>query len=144
MFMGRFEHSIDAKGRLSIPSKFRETLGERYDARLVLTAYDGCLRAYPYAEWQVLEEKVAALPEFNKDTMFFLRYFYSSATECAIDRLGRILIPQTLRDYAKLEKDVVLLGAIKRIEFWSKAGWERNSSAVTSEEIVSSMQRLGL
>lgn len=144
MFRGRFEHIIDSKGRLSIPSKFRETLNERYDARLVLTAYDGCLMAYPFAEWQKLEEKVAALPEFNKDTRFFLRHFYSSAADCAIDKLGRILVPPTLRDYAKLDNDVVLVGAIKSIELWSKVEWEKAAAGVTAEEIVNSMQRLGL
>lgn len=144
MFRGRFEHTIDGKGRLSIPSKFRETLSERYDARLVLTAYDGCLMAYPFAEWQKLEEKVAALPEFNKDTRFFLRHFYSSATDCAIDKLGRLLVPPTLRSYAKLTADVVLVGAIKSIEIWSRGEWEKAASAVSSEDIVNSMQRLGL
>ncbi len=94
MFRGRFEHLIDSKGRLSISSKFRETLNERYDSRLVITTYDNCLIAYPFAEWQVLEEKVASMPEFKKDTKAFLRFFYSSAADCAIDKLGRILVPQ--------------------------------------------------
>lgn len=142
MFRGRYEHSIDPKGRLSIPARFRETLGERYDSRLVITAYDGCLRAYPFAEWQKLEEKVAALPEFNKDTMAFLRFFYSSASDCPIDKLGRILLPQPLRDYAKLEKDAVLVGVLKRIEIWSKAAWEKAESGVQQQDIVSTLERL--
>lgn len=144
MFRGRYEHTLDKKGRLSIPSRFREVLSERYDSRLVITTYDGCLISYPYAEWQKLEEKVAELPEFKKDTRAFLRFFYSSAADCAIDKLGRILIPQSLRDYAKLEKDVILVGAFKHVEIWSKAVWEEAESVASQEDIVNTLERLGL
>jgi len=144
MFRGRFEHLIDSKGRLSIPSKFRETLNERYDSRLVITTYDNCLIAYPFTEWQVLEDKVASMPEFKKDTKAFLRFFYSSAADCSIDKLGRILVPQALRDYAKLEKDVVLIGALKHVEIWSKALWEQAEAQASQEEIVDTLERLGL
>ncbi len=144
MFRGRFEHTLDAKGRLSIPSRFRETLSERYDSRLVVTTYDGCLIAYPFIEWQKLEEKVAALPKFNKDTRAFLRFFYSNAADCAIDKLGRILIPQSLRDYAKLEKDVFLIGAFEHIEICSKTIWEEAEASASNEEIVNTLERLGL
>lgn len=143
MFRGRYEHTIDAKGRLSVPSRIRETLNERYDARLVVTTYDNCLIAYPFPEWQKLEEKVAALPEFQKDTKAFLRFFYSSATDCSIDKLGRILIPQTLRDYAKLENDVILVGAFRHIEIWSKPLWEKAEQA-SQDDIVNTLERLGL
>lgn len=144
MFRGRFEHSIDDKGRLSIPSKFRETLNERYDSRLVVTTYDGCLIAYPFAEWQKLEEKVAGLPEFKKDTRSFLRFFYSSASDCAIDKLGRVLIPQPLRDYAKLDREVILVGAFRIIEIWSKAVWTKAEASASPEEIADTLERLGL
>ena len=144
MFKGRYEHLIDGKGRLSIPSRFRDTLSERYDARLVVTNYDNCLIAYPLAEWQKLEDKIATLPEFKKDTKAFLRFFYSSATDCAIDRLGRILLPQTLRDYAKLEKEVVLIGAFRHIELWSKPLWDKASKDASQEDIVNTLERLGL
>lgn len=144
MFRGRFEHLIDSKGRLSIPSKFRETLNERYDSRIVITTYDNCLIAYPFAEWQVLEEKVALMPEFKKDTKAFLRFFYSSAADCAIDKLGRILVPQALRDYARLEKDVILIGALKHVEIWSKTLWEQAEAQASQEEIVNTLERLGL
>ncbi|MBE7414544.1 MAG: division/cell wall cluster transcriptional repressor MraZ [Deltaproteobacteria bacterium] len=144
MFKGRYEHLIDSKGRISIPSRFRETLNERYDSRLVVTNYDGCLIAYPLAEWQKLEEKISALPEFKKDTKAFLRFFYSSAADCAIDKLGRILIPQTLRDYAKLEKEVVLIGAFRHMEIWSKTLWEQAAAAASDDEIVNTLERLGL
>lgn len=144
MFRGRYEHLIDLKGRLSIPSKFRETLNERYDSRLVITTYDGCLLAYPFIEWQTLEERVSTLPEFKKDTRAFLRFFYSSAADCAIDKLGRILIPQSLRDYAKLEKDIVLVGALKHVEIWSKALWDKAEASASHEDIVNTLERLGL
>jgi len=144
MFKGRFEHLIDGKGRLSIPSRFRETLNERYDSRLVVTTYDNCLIAYPLAEWQKLEEKISLLPEFKKDTKAFLRFFYSSATDCAIDKLGRILLPQTLRDYAKLEKDVVLIGAFRHMEIWSKPLWDAAEAQASQEDIVNTLERLGL
>lgn len=144
MFKGRYEHLIDAKGRLSIPSRFRDTLSERYDSRLVVTTYDNCLIAYPLAEWQKLEDKIATLPEFKKDTKAFLRFFYSSAADCAIDRLGRILLPQNLRDYAKLEKEVVLIGAFRYMEIWSKPLWEEAEKAASQDDIVSTLERLGL
>ncbi len=144
MFRGRYEHSIDSKGRLSVPSRFRETLNERYDSRLVVTTYDRFLIVYPFAEWQVLEERAAGLPTFKKDTMAFLRFFYSSATDCAIDRLGRVLIAQALRDYARLEKDVLLVGAFKHIEIWSKALWEKAEAEASQEDIVNTLERLGL
>jgi MraZ protein len=144
MFRGRFEHTIDSKGRLSIPSKFRDVLAERYDSRLVVTTYDGCLSAYPHEEWRVLEERVAGLPEFKKETRDFLRFFYSSAADCAIDKLGRILIPQTLREYAKLEKDVVIVGAFKRMEIWSKLRWDAAEALISHEDIASALERLGL
>jgi MraZ protein len=144
LFRGRFEHTIDSKGRLSIPSKFREVLMERYDSRLVVTTYDGCLIVYPNPEWRILEERVAGLPEFKKETRDFLRFFYSSAADCAIDKLGRILIPQTLREYAKLEKDVVIVGAFKRMEIWSKLKWDTAEAAISHEDIANTLERLGL
>ncbi|MBI5561853.1 MAG: division/cell wall cluster transcriptional repressor MraZ [Deltaproteobacteria bacterium] len=144
MFRGRYVHAIDPKGRLSIPSRFRETLRDRYDSRLVVTSYDGCLLAYPSAEWQILEEKVEQLPSFNKDTKAFLRFFYSGATDCPIDKLGRILVPQELRGCAKLDKDVVVVGAFKRIEIWDKTEWARVEAETPKEDLVATLERLGL
>lgn len=125
MFKGRFEHTIDVKGRVSVPSRFREVLKDKYDERLIITNFDGCLVAYPFSEWQILEQKAANLSMLKKEASQFLRFFYSGATECSIDKLGRILIPQVLRDYAKLEKDIVLIGALKTIEIWSKTRWNK-------------------
>jgi MraZ protein len=123
MFRGRYEHTIDAKGRISIPSKFREILGKKYDDRLVITNFDHCLVAFPYEEWSLLEQKVGTFSLMKKETSAFFRFFYSSAMDCDIDKQGRLLIPQTLRDYAGLQKDVVLVGEGKRIEIFAKERW---------------------
>jgi MraZ protein len=124
MFRGRFEHTIDPKGRISIPSKFREVLKEKYEEKLMVTNFDGCLYAYPTDEWYLLEEKVSRLSSLNRKAKSLQRFFTSAVAECPIDKLGRILIPPTLRDYAKLEKDVIVIGVLKRIEVWSKKNWE--------------------
>lgn len=124
MFKGRFEHAIDAKGRLSIPSRFRDLLATQYDERLVITNFDGCLWAYPVAEWQRVEEKIAALPQFKDEVKALQRVFVSGAMECPIDRTGRILLPPPLRDYAGIVRDVVLVGTTRRIELWAKERWE--------------------
>lgn len=117
MFMGEYNHTIDAKGRLIIPSKFRELLGEEF----VLTrGLDGCLYIYPMDEWESFEMKLRSLPLTNKNARTFSRFFVAGATTCELDRQGRILVPQTLREFAGLEKDVVLTGNLNRIEVWSK------------------------
>ncbi len=124
MFRGRFEHTIDSKGRVSIPAKFRELLAEKYDERLVLTNFDRCLVAYPFEEWRSVEEKVGSLSMVKKEVRAFQRFFISGAAECPIDKLGRILIPPTLRDYAQLERNVVFNGMLKKFEIWSKDRWQ--------------------
>ncbi len=126
MFSGRYEHAIDAKGRTSIPSKFREILSSRYgDDRLILTSYvQPCLIAYPVSEWQVIEEKIRALPRFDPKVMQVKRVLVSGATECSMDRAGRILIPPVLREFARLEKDIVWAGMTDNIEIWSKENWD--------------------
>lgn len=144
MFRGRFEHTIDPKGRLSIPAKFREVLTDRYDSRLVVTTLSGCLIAYPHPEWRILEERIASLPEFKKETRTFLRHFYSSAADCPIDKLGRILIPQALRDYAGLKKEVTLLGTFKQFEIWSKKTWDTAEKKVSLDDIGEMLESLGL
>jgi len=132
MFRGRFEYTIDPKGRVSIPVKFRELLSEKYDDRLILTNFDRCLVAYPYEEWRVLEDKVGSLSMVKKEAKAFQRFFLSGAMECPIDKLGRILIPPTLRAYAQLEKSVVFAGLVKKFEIWSRERW--------AEEIVRSQE----
>lgn len=125
MFMGEYEHSIDDKGRLIIPVKFREGLGERFVATKGL---DNCLFIYPQAEWQKLEEKLKELPFTRADSRAFTRFFFSGATECELDKQGRILVPANLRSHAKLEKDVVIIGVSTRVEIWSKSVWAEYSS----------------
>ena len=146
MFRGRFEHTIDEKGRLSIPSKFRELLSARGENELVLTDFDSCLTAYPKDEWRVLEEKMKQLSMIQKDVRNFLRLFYSSATEVPLDPQGRILIPPQMRERARLDREVVLLGLLNKIEIWDKESWEdfMARSAGTFEEVASKLVELGI
>ena len=118
MFMGEYFHTIDGKGRLIIPAKFREALGEQF---IVTKGLDHCLFVYPVTEWNVLEQKLRALPFTQPDVRAFVRFFFSGATECELDKQGRILLPANLRDYAQLEKDLVLVGVSSRVEIWSQA-----------------------
>ena len=141
MFMGEYNHTIDAKGRLIIPSKFRELLGEEF----VLTkGLDGCLSIYPMGEWNAFEEKLRALPLTNKNARTFTRFFVAGATNCELDKQGRLLVPQTLREFAGLDKDVVLTGNLNRIEVWSKERWIENSNYDNMDNIVASMQEKGI
>jgi len=121
MFMGEFQHNIDPKGRIIVPSKFREDLGESF---VVTRGLDKCLFAYPMEEWKLLEEKLKKLPLTKKDARAFTRFFFSGAVECEVDKQGRINIPQTLRKYAGLEKECVVIGVSNRIEFWANDSWE--------------------
>lgn len=146
MFRGRFEHIIDSKGRVSIPAKFRELLMEKNDDRLILTNFDRCLVAYPYEEWRVLEEKVSSLSMVKKEVKAFQRFFISGAVECPIDKLGRVLIPPTLRDYAGLDRNVVFAGMLKKFEIWSMERWveEIKRSEEDFEGMGAGLAELGL
>ncbi len=146
MFRGRFEHTIDLKGRISIPAKFREILSEKYDDRVILTNFDRCLVAYPFEEWRSLEEKIGSLSMIKKEVKAFQRFFISGATECPIDKLGRILIPPTLRVYGRLEKDVVFAGRGKMFEVWSRERWaeEIQRAEENFEGMRESLAGLGL
>ncbi|MCM3386657.1 division/cell wall cluster transcriptional repressor MraZ [Ureibacillus chungkukjangi] len=121
MFMGEYQHSVDAKGRLIVPSKFREDLGNTF---VITRGLDNCLFGYPMDEWRKLEEKLKELPMTKKDARAFARFFFSGATEVEIDKQGRINIPSTLATYAKLEKECVVLGVSSKIEIWAKEAWE--------------------
>lgn len=125
MFRGRYEHTIDPKGRLSIPSRFREILVADSDERLILTNFDNCLWAYPMREWKLVEEKVSSLPQFKPEVKALQRFFVSAASECPLDPNGRIIIPSTLRRYASLMKDVVVVGMTRRIEIWARERWQK-------------------
>ncbi len=133
MFRGRFDYTIDEKGRTSLPAKFREVLSANYDERLIITTFDNCLWAYPVKEWLVIEEKISALPQFKSEVKALQRIFVSGAAECPLDKQGRIVIPPTLRDYAGLKKDIIFVGMTKRIEIWSKEKWNKAFSALTEK-----------
>mgnify|MGYP000902033923 FL=1 len=143
MFIGEYQHIIDVKGRVIMPAKFREGLGEKF----VLTkGLDHCLFAYPNEEWGILEKKLRSLPLTSKDARAFIRFFFAGACECELDKQGRILIPANLREYAGLEKDVVIIGVSTRVEIWSKDRWDEYNSAsnLDHEAIVERMAELGI
>ncbi|MEN6615222.1 MAG: division/cell wall cluster transcriptional repressor MraZ [Syntrophorhabdus sp.] len=145
MFTGRFEYSIDDKSRVSIPARFREALSLSGDSRLILTNLDGCIVAYPYPEWLAIQEKISANP-IQKKARAFVRYFYSGATECVFDKLGRVLIPQSLKTDAHIQKNVVIVGMGKKIEVWAKEKWEELVRGATAdpEEVAEIVAELGL
>ena len=143
MFMGEYSHTIYTKGRLIIPSRFREELGETF---VVTKGLDGCLFVFSDEEWKAFEIKLKSLPLTNKNARQFARFFVAGATPCELDKQGRILLPATLREFAGLEKDVVLTGMLNRIEIWSKDKWNENNSLddVAMDEIAEQMTDLGL
>ncbi len=143
MFIGEYNHSIDAKGRLIVPSKFRETLGETF---YVTKGLDGCLSVYPTEEWKIFESKLRSLPITNKNARKFTRFFLAGATECEIDKQGRILIPATLREYAGLVKDAVLVGVSSRIEIWSRDKWSEVNDIDVDDmsDVAEHMEELGI
>jgi MraZ protein len=142
MFMGQFQHSLDSKGRLIIPSKFREIL----DSSFVLTkGLDKCLFVYPKDEWAILEQKLKALPFTQKDARAFIRFFFAGAVETETDKQGRILIPPHLREHAQIDRDVVVIGVSNRAEIWSQEIWDEYSQeAAQSYEEIAEKIDLGL
>jgi MraZ protein len=138
MFMGEYQHTIDDKGRLIMPAKFREGLGENF---VVTKGLDNCLFVYPMNEWKVLEEKLRSLPFTKSDARAFARFFFSGAIECELDKQGRILLTANLRDHAQLQKDVYIIGVSSRLEIWSKEVWEEYNSKTQEsyEELAEKM-----
>jgi len=145
MFRGRSDHTLDDKGRLAIPTRFREVLDRKGDLCLVVTSMDNCLWAFARDDWQILEEKAANLPLFDKAGVAFLRGFISSAVECHV-KSGRITIPPCLRKDAGLQKEVVLAGQLKKFEIWDRQRWEEELERVKSTfpEVGSSLLELRL
>lgn len=142
MFIGEYQHAIDTKNRMIIPSKFREELGSSF---ILTKGLDGCLYAYTISEWKVLEEKLKSLPLTSKDARAFVRFFFSGANEIEIDKQGRALIPQNLLEYAQIKKDIVSIGISTRIEVWSKEKWEEyNNSDIDFDDIAEKMSQLGI
>jgi MraZ protein len=122
VFSGKYEYSIDDKGRLSIPARFRETMSANHEGKLYVTnLLGGCLIAYPEREWDRVQEKLAS--HSGMEVRDFQRVFFSGVSECTFDRLGRILIPQSLRNDAGIKKNVVIIGIIKKLEIWAEEAW---------------------
>ena len=129
MFRGSFEHTLDGKGRLSIPVKFREVLLGKSDERIVITNFvvDGmkCLDVYPLDEWSRLEDEIRRKPKFDRKMLMFQNYYLGGASECVVDKQGRILIPPLLRKYAELKRDVVLVSALEKFRVWDLEAWKK-------------------
>lgn len=147
MFRGRYEHTIDAKGRTSVPARYRDALSAANERRIVVTsALDPCLVAYAPAEWAAFEEKLARLPQFDRAVQKLRRIYVSGAVECEFDDVGRILVPPTLREHAGLKKDVLWAGAGRYAELWDKEAWQRHFETTDDEkrDIASRLAELGL
>ena len=142
MFMGEYGHTIDAKGRIIVPAKFRESLGDNF---IITKGLDNCLFVYTNEEWQRFEEKLKTLPLTNKNARTFTRFFLAGAASVEVDKQGRILLPSVLREFAGLEKDVVLVGVASRIEIWSKDRWTESISTYDDDmdEVAANMESLG-
>ncbi len=141
MLIGEYEHSLDSKNRIIMPSKFRDDIGEKF---IVTKGLDGCLFAYSIFEWKNFEEKLRSLPLSNKDARAFSRFFFAGATDCILDKQGRFLIPSNLREFAELEKDLVIVGMNSRIEIWAKNKWKNVDEQISADEIAEKMEMLGI
>jgi len=143
MFIGEYSHTIDTKGRLSMPARFRGLLGAHF---IVTKGLDQSLFVYPEDEWKILEEKLKKLPLTNQNARAFVRFFFSGATECELDQQGRIRIPTNLREHALLAKEVVVIGVGTRVEIWSQEVWSNynNDDNLSYDEIADKMQELGI
>jgi MraZ protein len=135
MFRGHFEHAIDAKGRTSLPSRFRDVLVATGDARLVLTPspFDACLHLFPMKAWEEFESKIAALPQFEPNVIKLRRLYVSAAAECEVDKQGRVLVPNSLREHAMLQKNVLWAGMGQMVELWAREKWD-DVQAMTAGE----------
>ena len=141
MFMGEYNHTVDAKGRLIVPSKFRELLGEEF---VITKGLDGCLFMYSSEEWKNIEVKFREISQFSKDARKFARFFFASAAVCEVDKQGRVLISAVLREFAGIEKEVVLAGVVNHIEIWNKDRWQETSEYDDVEEVAEHMASLGI
>ncbi|MDE6516299.1 MAG: division/cell wall cluster transcriptional repressor MraZ [Acetatifactor sp.] len=141
MFMSEYNHTVDTKGRLIVPSKFREQLGDEF---VVTKGMDGCLFVYANDDWSAFEQKLTSLPLNNKEARKFARFFLAGAAQVEVDKQGRILLPANLRQFAGLEKDVVLVGVGSRIEIWSRENWENMDADSDMDDIAATMESLGL
>ncbi len=143
MLIGEYEHSLDVKGRLIMPAKLREDMGEKF---IITKGLDGCLFGFSQTEWSNFEEKLKTLPLTNKNARDFVRFFLSGAIECEIDKQGRFLIASNLREYANMEKDVVIIGVGTRLEIWNRDKWKNYTSDenISADEMAENMTMLGI
>lgn len=141
MLIGEYEHSLDAKGRLIMPSKLRDDIGEKF---IITKGLDGCLFAFSLEEWKNFEQKLRSLPISNKDARAFSRFFFAGAIDCEIDKQGRFLISSNLREFAELTKEVVIIGMDSRLEIWSKDKWQKTDDDISADEIAEKMEMLGI
>jgi len=141
MFRGRFDHTIDDKGRVSLPVKFREIL-RKYNDAIVITTFDGCLYVYPHEEWIKFEEKVSELPSGSREMRDFHRSLLANATECTVDKQGRILVPNSLRPIANLIKDVVIAGRVKHFEIWDRERFTQTIEQAQNNEPSEDISRI--
>lgn len=143
MFLGEHSHSIDIKGRLQVPSKYREQL---QGGVVVTRGLDHCLFVYPQAEWEVMAQKLSALPISRKQSRAFARLMLAGAWDVSLDSQGRIMVPEYLRKYASLSKHVVLAGLYNRLEVWDEDAWHnyRTTAEAESDSIAESMAELGV
>lgn len=141
MLIGEYEHSLDAKGRLIMPAKLRQDMGEKF---IVTKGLDGCLFAFSQNEWLNFETKLKSLPLSDKNARNFVRFFLSGATECELDKQGRFLIPSNLRISAKLEKETIIIGVGTRLEIWDKSTWVKCDEDISVDEIAENMTMLGI
>lgn len=143
MFIGEYEHTLDTKGRIIIPSKFREKLGDEF---VMTKGLDNCLFVYPKSEWSILEEKLKTLPLTNRDARAFIRFFFAGASECSLDKQGRVTIPANLRKHSKLDKEAIVIGVSTRMEIWSQNEWEKynDDENLSYDSISEKMLELGI
>lgn len=145
MFVGEFSHNIDSKGRIIMPVKFREQLGEHF---MITKGLDGCLFVYPMEEWDKVAENLSKLPSNQKNARFLQRTFLSGASEAEPDKQGKVLITQPHREYAQLKKEVIIIGVSKRVEIWDAEAWkkysmpEESDEFMTAEEAAESMEAI--
>lgn len=147
MFRGRYEHTIDAKGRTSLPARYRDALNAQGERRIILTSgLDPCLVAYTLSEWNAFEERLAKLPQFDRAVQKLKRLYVSGAVECDIDDSGRVLIPPTLREHAQLQKHVIWAGSGKYAELWDRDAWKHAFETTDDEreQIAARLAELGL
>jgi MraZ protein len=148
MFRGSSTHTLDAKGRLVIPSRFRDVIRAGGNDGIMLTRMDGSLFAYTLSEWQKIEGRILDLADKNAYMRRFRRVFVGNAFECRCDKQNRVLIPPSLRNYAELVKEIVLVGVLDHFEVWSKDNWDRENDSMeidmSKEEVRNEISRLGL